>query len=224
MNADGTVTLVEGSTDIGGTRTSIAMQLAETLGIAAEDVSPHVADTDSVGYTDVTGGSRVDVRHRPGRLRSWASTSSEQMVERAADALGMRPGERRVRRRRLSASNGKSLTFKRAGRQAEPRPAGRSSAAPRSIPKGSTNGFGTHIVDVEVDPETGKVDDPALHGRSKTPARRSIPAMSKARCKAGAVQGIGWALNEEYFFDDEGRMQNASLSRLPHAHVRSTCR
>src|SRR5262249_59269746 len=59
VNPDGTVSLVEGSTDIGGTRTSIAMQLAETLGIAAEDVVPTVGDTDSVGYTDVTGGSRV---------------------------------------------------------------------------------------------------------------------------------------------------------------------
>ncbi|MEX0712049.1 MAG: xanthine dehydrogenase family protein molybdopterin-binding subunit, partial [Pirellulales bacterium] len=59
VNPDGTVTLIEGSTDIGGTRTSVAMQLAETLSIAAEDVHPRVADTDSVGYTDVTGGSRV---------------------------------------------------------------------------------------------------------------------------------------------------------------------
>src|SRR5437667_11117218 len=59
VNADGSVSLVEGSTDIGGTRTSIAMQLAEALGIAAEDVKPSVADTDAVGYTDVTGGSRV---------------------------------------------------------------------------------------------------------------------------------------------------------------------
>ena len=38
VNDDGTVTLLEGSTDIGGTRTSIAMQLAETLGISAEEV------------------------------------------------------------------------------------------------------------------------------------------------------------------------------------------
>src|SRR5207244_12978819 len=59
VNADGTVSLVEGSTDIGGTRTSIAMQLAEALGLRAEDVKPSVGDTDSVGYTDVTGGSRV---------------------------------------------------------------------------------------------------------------------------------------------------------------------
>jgi CO/xanthine dehydrogenase Mo-binding subunit len=59
VNADGTVNLVEGSTDIGGTRTSIAMQAAEVLGIAAEDVNPSVADTDSIGYTAVTGGSRT---------------------------------------------------------------------------------------------------------------------------------------------------------------------
>ena len=59
VNADGTVSLVEGSTDIGGTRTSLAMQLAEALGIGAEDVKPTVADTDMVGYNDVTGGSRV---------------------------------------------------------------------------------------------------------------------------------------------------------------------
>src|SRR4029078_3440464 len=59
VNPDGTVSLVEGSTDIGGTRTSVAMQLAETLGIAAEAVKTRVADTDGVGYTDVTGGSRT---------------------------------------------------------------------------------------------------------------------------------------------------------------------
>src|SRR5207302_4880071 len=59
VNADGTVSLVEGSTDLAGTRTACAMQLAEALGIRAEDVRPVVGDTDMVGYTDVTGGSRV---------------------------------------------------------------------------------------------------------------------------------------------------------------------
>ena len=59
VNSNGTVHLVEGSTDIGGTRTSIAMQAAEVLGIPAEDILPEVADTDSVGFTSVTGGSRT---------------------------------------------------------------------------------------------------------------------------------------------------------------------
>ncbi|MCZ2146510.1 MAG: xanthine dehydrogenase family protein molybdopterin-binding subunit, partial [Bryobacterales bacterium] len=59
VNSDGAVNLVEGSTDIGGTRTSIAMQAAEVLGIPAESVHPTVVDTDSVGFTAVTGGSRT---------------------------------------------------------------------------------------------------------------------------------------------------------------------
>ena len=59
VNYDGTVSLLEGSTDIGGSRASLAMQIAETLGIDATAVKPTVGDTDAVGFTDVTGGSRV---------------------------------------------------------------------------------------------------------------------------------------------------------------------
>src|SRR5207237_8453285 len=83
VNADGTVSLVEGSTDIGGTRTSIAMQLAEALGIRAEEVRPVVGDTEMVGYSDVTGGSRVTF------ASGWAVYEAgmdikRQLVERAA--------------------------------------------------------------------------------------------------------------------------------------------
>ena len=37
------------------------------------------------------------------------------------------------------------------------------------------------------------------------------PSYVEGRCKVGVVQGIGWALNEEYFFDQEGRMVNSSF-------------
>ncbi|MGE5194109.1 MAG: xanthine dehydrogenase family protein molybdopterin-binding subunit, partial [Deltaproteobacteria bacterium] len=83
VNPDGTVALVEGSTDIGGTRTSVAMQLAETLGIAAEDVIPTVGDTDSVGYTDVSGGCRVTFATGYAAYEA-ARDIQRQMIERAA--------------------------------------------------------------------------------------------------------------------------------------------
>ena len=90
VNADGTINLVEGSTDIGGTRASIAMQAAEVLGLRAEDVHPVVADTDSVGYTAVTGGSRVTF------ATGWAAYEAahdvkQQMIERAAAIWGVEP-------------------------------------------------------------------------------------------------------------------------------------
>ena len=63
------------------------MQLAEALGIRAEDVKPMVGDTDRVGYTDVTGGSRVTF------ATGWAAYEAaqdikRQMIDRAAAHLG----------------------------------------------------------------------------------------------------------------------------------------
>ena len=116
------------------------------------------------------------------------------------------------------AATARRITFQGAGRQARRRPAGRSWAAPRSIPKGSTNGFGTHIVDVEVDPETGKVT--ILRYTAVQDVGKAIhPSYVEGQMQGGAVQGIGWALNEEYFFDDQGRMRNASFLdyRMPTA-------
>jgi CO/xanthine dehydrogenase Mo-binding subunit len=72
VNSDGTVNLIEGSTDIGGTRASIAMQAAEALEIPYEDVKPRVVNTDSIGYTDVarTGSRRRGACAAASRVRS----------------------------------------------------------------------------------------------------------------------------------------------------------
>jgi xanthine dehydrogenase molybdenum-binding subunit len=215
VNSDGTVTLIEGSTDIGGTRTSIAMQLAETLGIAAEDVKPRVVDTDSVGYTDVTGGSRVTfatglAAHQVGldllaQLRERAAILWECKADEVSSDAG-------VFRR-----NGQSMSFKElAGRlhHTGGPVVGRASVDPA----GPTNGFGTHIVDVEVDPETAKVT--ILRYTAIQDAGKAIhPSYVEGQMQGGAVQGIGWALNEEYIFDAQGRMQNASYLdyRIPTA-------
>src|SRR5215210_2709722 len=59
VNDDGTVLVATGSPDVGGSRASMAIMAAETLGVEYNQVRPIVADTASVGYTHVTGGSRV---------------------------------------------------------------------------------------------------------------------------------------------------------------------
>ena len=92
VNADGSVTLVEGSTDIGGTRASIAMQAAEILGLKAEEVRPIVADTASVGYNDVTGGSRTTFASGYAAIEA-AQDVVRQMTERAARIWKVEPSE-----------------------------------------------------------------------------------------------------------------------------------
>jgi xanthine dehydrogenase molybdenum-binding subunit len=213
VNADGTVNLVEGSTDIGGSRVALAMQLAETLGITAEEVKPLIIDTDSVGYTEGTYGSRTTF------ATGWAAYQlgcdlSSQLIERAAILWEVDPqqvefdagqficGERQMSFKELAA---------RLDETGSP-----VSAAISVRPETEGPGFATHIVDVEVDPETGKVR--ILRYTAVQDVGTAIhPSYVEGQIQGGVTQGIGWALNEGYFYDESGHLLNASLLdyRLP---------
>lgn len=208
VNTDGKVNLIEGSTDIGGTRTSLSMQLAETLGIAAEDVQPVVADTDSVGYTDVTGGSRVTLATGMA-CHEAAIKIRELMCERAAriwecPASAVRYEDNGT----ITGPDGKSFTFVELANRIVA--TGESITASASInAPASSNAFGVHCVDIEVDPDTGKVT--ILRYTAAQDAGTAIhPAYVEGQMQGGAVQGIGWALNEEYIYDDNGILLNAN--------------
>jgi CO/xanthine dehydrogenase Mo-binding subunit len=218
VNADGTVSLVEGSTDIGGTRTSIAMQLAESLGIRSEDVRPVVGDTDMVGYTDVTGGSRVTF------ASGWAAYEvgqdiKRQMIARAALIWGINPEKVVYEDGVFQALTDykKSMTFKELADKLHA--TGGTIVGRASVdPTGVGGGFATHIVDVEVDTDTGKVT--ILRYTAIQDVGKAIhPSYVEGQMQGGAVQGIGWALNEEYFYTDKGVMANSSFLdyRMPTA-------
>jgi CO/xanthine dehydrogenase Mo-binding subunit len=210
VNADGTVSLVEGSTDIGGTRTSIAMQLAEALGITAQEVKPAVADTDAVGYTDVTGGSRVTF------ATGWAAYEAaqdikQQMIARAA-TIWQVPAEDVTYEAgvlQCKKDRDKRFTFKELA--AKLHETGGTIVGRASVdPTGVGGGFATHIVDVEVDSETGKVS--ILRYTAVQDVGKAIhPSYVEGQMQGGAAQGIGWALNEEYRYNDKGEMTNASF-------------
>jgi len=207
VNNDGTVSLIEGSVDIGGTRTSLAMQLAEGLGIPAEDVRPVVADTDSVGYTEGTYGSRTTF------ATGWAvyelgKILTERLVERAALLWEVKPEQVQFEGG-VFASEGKQFTFKElAAKLDETGGAVVASAAVR--PEQAGPAFTTHIVDVEVDPETGKVQ--ILRYTAVQDAGKAIyPNYVESQIQGGVAQGVGWGLNEEYLYDEQGRLINASL-------------
>lgn len=204
---DGSVTLIEGSTDIGGTRTSIAMQLAETLGIAAEDITPSVVDTDSVGYTDVTGGSRVTFATGIAAVEAGRDIQ-RQLVVRAAELWEVDSAAVKYVDGGVTGPDGKRMTFKElAGKLPE---TGGPVVGTGTSSKATQGGaFGTHCVDVEVDPETGKVQ--ILRYTAAQDVGTAIhPSYVEGQLQGGAVQGIGWALNEEYWYDDNGSMRNAT--------------
>ena len=59
INENGSVMVVEGNPDIGGSRASMCIMAAETLGVPYESVRALVGDTESTGFSNVTGGSRT---------------------------------------------------------------------------------------------------------------------------------------------------------------------
>lgn len=213
VNNDGTVNLIEGSTDIGGSRASLAMQAAEVLGLRVEQVIPTVVDTDSVGYTGVTGGSRTTFS------TGYAVHDAAQAVltllrQRAGRILG---DETVTYEKGVFSAAGKPLTFAELTAQLEST-GGPVSASASVNPRGVGGSVAGLIVDLRVDPETGKTD--ILRLTSVQDAGRAIhPSYVEGQMQGGTAQGIGWALNEEYFLDDKGDMRNSSYLdyRIPTA-------
>ncbi|QDT54731.1 4-hydroxybenzoyl-CoA reductase subunit alpha [Caulifigura coniformis] len=207
VNFDGKVTLLEGSTDIGGSRAALAMILAETLGIAAEDVNPFVVDTDGVGYTDVTGGSRVT--HTTGAAVHMAGLKiRDQMRELAAQIWGCPASKVKFKAGQFNGPEDKSFTFKELAARGLHH--GEPISASATVNMDTCGGaFGAHICDVAVDPDTGKVD--ILRYTVVQDCGTAIhPSYVEGQMQGGAAQGIGWALNEEYFYDAAGTMRNSS--------------
>ena len=207
---DGTVSLIMGSVDIGGTRASIAQQTAEVLGISYEDVKPTVVDTDSIGYTFITGGSRTSF------ATGWAAIEAAEQVKqlliaRAAiiwdtsaedveyvDAVIQHKSDPELR-----------MTFKDLAKQLAST-GGSVTGASNLEPSGEGNGYAVHLVDLEVDPATGKVD--VTRYTAVQDAGKAVhPSYVEGQMQGGVVQGIGWALNEEYFFNERGQMMNSSF-------------
>ncbi len=210
MNADGTANVATGSVDLSGTRVVLAMQAAEELGIPVENVSSHVADTENVGYSFVSGGSRTAFVTGLAVIDA-ARDAKTQMAERAASEWNIAPDRVEWRDGRMvNPDRGDELTMKQVLRKAPYTGGsimGRSSV---SLAGDLAPSFMVHICDLTVDKETGQTT--LLRYTVIQDAGKAVhPALVEGQLQGGAVQGIGWALNEEYVYDDEGRLENPSF-------------
>jgi CO/xanthine dehydrogenase Mo-binding subunit len=213
INEDGSAVVATGNPDIGGSRASMALMAAEELGIPVEHVRPVVGDTEAVGYSDLTGGSRVTFATGMAVIEA-ARDVVKQLRARAAkiwnvelESVGWEDGQAIL----LNEAPGmhEPLSLKqiasRAGATGGPI-VGRAALSAR----GAGPGFATHLCDVEVDRETGAVK--VLRYTAVQDAGKAVhPSYVEGQMQGGAAQGIGWALNEEYLFDRDGVMENAGF-------------
>jgi CO/xanthine dehydrogenase Mo-binding subunit len=208
VHADGVVSLVVGSTDLCGTRAALAMQFAEAMGIPYEDVHPHIVDTDSIGYTAVTGGSR-SAFSGGWAVYETALDIQRQMAARAAGIWETTPDQVRYADGVFSGPDAKRLTFKELAGEL-PHTGGMIQGRADVNPTGIGAAYAGHICDVEVDPETGKVT--ILRYTAVQDVGKAVhPSYVENQLQGGASQGIGMALTEEYWYDDDGVLRNASL-------------
>lgn len=207
VSPDGSVSLLTGSPDIGGSRASMAIMGAEVLGIPIESIYPQVVATDAVGHCDVTGGSRTTL-------------ATGQAVIQAADELVAELCRRvalewDVPKDEVMWSDGaahhgeKSLSFKdlasRASTMGGPLTVSSSLNSTSASP-----GFGVHICDAEVDKETGRTTI-TRYTVIQDAGKAIHPTYVEGQMQGGAAQGIGWALNEEYVYNDQGVLENAGF-------------
>ncbi len=210
VNDNGTINLTEGSVDIGGSRAAMAMIVAETLGLRAEDINPSIPDTSSIGFTGGTGGSRVCYATGHACYNAAEDVKAE-MSRRAAQQLEVDDDD---------------IEFQEGSFVCKSDPTQRLTFAEVAASQGSTGGpitgkgainasgpgnaFAVHIVDVEVDPDTGKVK--ILRYTAVQDVGKAVhPSYVEGQIQGGAVQGIGWALSEGYFYTADGQLANPTF-------------
>lgn len=207
VHEDGTVSLLTGSPDIGGSRSSMALMAAEELGIDQDRIRPSIVDTDSVGYTDLTGGSRVTFATGMAVVESCRDIIAK-LRSRAATMWGVDEGEVEWVEGQAQHSSGAKppLPLAEIARSAS-KTGGPLTASASLTARGVGQAFSTQVCDVEVDPDTGQVK--ILRYTTAQDAGRAIhPSYVEGQMQGGVAQGLGWALNEEYIYDEDGRMEN----------------
>jgi CO/xanthine dehydrogenase Mo-binding subunit len=210
---DGSVNVSVGTPDIGGSRASIALMTAETYGIPYDSVRVNILETGALGFNEPTHGSRATLASGKAVYEAANQTIAE-MCRRVAkkwqidpDAVYWENGY--AKPAGPNAGDFSPISIKQIASEMD-QTGGPIAGHHEASIRGVGHSFGVHIADVEVDPETGRVT--VLRYLVAQDAGRAVhPSYVEGQFQGGAVQGIGWALNEEYVYGEDGCLQNAAF-------------
>ncbi|GAA6199225.1 xanthine dehydrogenase family protein molybdopterin-binding subunit [Aquicoccus sp. SU-CL01552] len=213
LSEDGTAQIAVGTPDIGGSRASMALMASEVLGIPYEDIRVIIADTASLGYNEISHGSRVTYASGLATIKA-AEDAVQKLCARAAAKWGI-PEDAVYWEDGFAKPSGPNAGDFAPLPIAEITATMGATGGPISghfeaTPEGAGVSFATHIVDAEVDRETGSTK--VVRYTVVQDAGKAVhPTYVEGQFQGGAAQGIGWALNEEYIYGEDGRLQNAGF-------------
>ena len=211
LSEDGTAAISVGTPDIGGSRASMCQMAAEELGIDYDKVRTTIADTATLGYNEISHGSRVTYASGLATIKA-ARDAVDTLCHRAAAKWG-------IDREAVYWENGCAKPSGPNAGDFEPLPLAKITARMGSTggpicghyeatPEGAGVSFATHIVDAKVDKETGQTSV-ERYTVIQDAGKAIHPTYVEGQYQGGAAQGIGWALNEEYIYGEDGRLQNS---------------
>jgi carbon-monoxide dehydrogenase large subunit len=211
LERDGTVTVLIGSQSTGqGHQTSYAQLVAERLDLPPEKVRVIQGDTDQIPTGAGTGGSS-SIPVGGVSVDRASKTLAEQLKELAADALEASAGDMEIAGGAIKVA-GTDRTISFADLAAHPKATSEKLSAAKDFSTDlPTFPNGTHIAEIEIDPDTGAttilnyvvVDD---FGATLN------PLLLAGQVHGGLVQGIGQALMEDTVYDAaSGQLLSASF-------------
>ena len=210
---DGSVTLTVGTVDVGGSRASLALCVAEELGVPYSQVKTNIADTGTLGHNDMTDGSRGTFSSSMAGI--FAARNAVTVLKERAAKMWEIPVDDVIWEDGHAKATGSShgnlapLSLKEIAAAAGST-GGPVAGHAEIVADGAGVSFATHIADVEVDPETGR-SKIVRYTVIQDAGKAVHPTYVEGQYQGGAAQGIGWALNEEYVYGKDGRLQNAGF-------------
>ncbi len=220
INEDGTVAVAVGSTDVSGTRTTLAQMAAEVMEVPFERVVIVAGDTETTPYSAITAGS-MTTRTMGIAVCRACQDAKDQLCKKGAQKLKLKVDEVEYSRGRVQVKGQpeKFLTLSDLARM----PFG-------SVGMGAITGrgagdlgseatpvFAVQAADIEVDPETGKIKVLDFVIAQDTGVAVN-PKILEGQMQGSVVQGLGWALSEGYVYQD-GLLKNSTFLdyRMPTA-------
>lgn len=211
MNEDGSFNLNVGATDLGtGSDTVLAQIAAEVLGSPVEDMVVYSSDTDMTPF-DV-GAYASSTTYLSGMaVKKCAEKVKHQILKVAGEILEKNPYELYIKEKTVFDDDNNSVTFSeiahRALYEANQHQIG---AIESHITHKSPPPFAAHFAEVEVDEDTGKTE--VLRYVFAIDCGTAIhPKLAEGQCEGAVLNGISYALTEEYLFNSKGRMMNADF-------------
>ncbi len=213
MNEDGSFNLLVGATDLGtGSDTVLSQIAAEVLGVGMDRILVRSSDTDLTPF-DV-GAYASSTTYLSGEaVRKAALDVAKQIKKIAAEMLELPARGLALRGGGVGMASGESVSLADVAMRSLYEQDQRQVAAhASSISHKSPPPFAAHFVEVEVDTETGLVR--VVKYVAATDCGTAInPQLAEGQVEGAVLNGISYALCEEFLFDDKGRLKNDSFGQ-----------